>query len=268
MAANVVRKIKIFYSYAHEDKAFRDGIDRHLATLRRLEQIITWYDREILAGSGWAHEIDSHLDSSDIILLLISSFFTNSDYCWGKEMTRALERHKAGEAHVVPIIVRPVDLEGTSLPELQMLPTEARAITRWDDPEDALLDIEIGIRRLVKTLLAEKLLDEGYDHYYTQNYDEALSVCEQAIQLEPNTPSIYVLKGDILFSQRLYDDASTAYDEALKLDADNQAACLGMGRVYDQLAQKNFERLKQLADQYYEKAGLKLTKHNKQGDQK
>jgi TIR domain len=95
MAANVVRKIKIFYSYAHEDKAFRDGIERHLATLRRLGQIITWYDREILPGSGWAHEINTHLESSDIILLLISSFFIDSDYCWGKEMTRALERHNA-----------------------------------------------------------------------------------------------------------------------------------------------------------------------------
>ena len=69
MAANVVKKIKIFYSYAHEDKAFRDGIDRHLATLRRLGQIITWYDREILPGSGWAHEIDAHLESSSLSIL-------------------------------------------------------------------------------------------------------------------------------------------------------------------------------------------------------
>ena len=75
-----------------------------------------------------------------------------------------------------------------------------------------------------------------------------------------------MLKGDILFSQRQYYDASTAYDEALKLDYDNQGACLGMGRVYDQLAQQNFERLKQRADQFYERAGLKSTKHNKQGD--
>ena len=274
MAAEVVRKIKIFYSYAREDKEFRDGIERHLATLKRLGQIITWYDREILAGSVRAYEIDEHIDSADIILLVISSHFTDSDYCWGKEMTRALDRHEKGEALVIPILARPVDLEGTSLPSLEMLPSEARAVTRWDDREEAFLDIATGIRKLVKMLLARKLRDEGYTYYQHHNYDEALAICEQAIESYLDAPfldtlkgDMYTLKGDILFSQRLYDGASTAYDEAIKIDPDNESAYLGKGRTCDLLAHQSFEQLKREADQWYEKAGLlKSSKQMGQGD--
>jgi hypothetical protein len=50
MSVDVGRAIRIFYSYAHEDKTFRDDLERHFATLRRLKHIVTWYDRDILPG--------------------------------------------------------------------------------------------------------------------------------------------------------------------------------------------------------------------------
>jgi hypothetical protein len=49
-----------------------------------------------VAGDDWAAEIDSDLDEADIVALLISQDFIASDYCFGKEMTRALARHKEG----------------------------------------------------------------------------------------------------------------------------------------------------------------------------
>ena len=39
---------------------------------------------------------------ADLILLLISPDFMASDYCYGKEMQRALERHREGTCRVVP----------------------------------------------------------------------------------------------------------------------------------------------------------------------
>jgi hypothetical protein len=164
MSVDVGRAIRIFYSYAHEDKTFRDDLERHFATLRRLKHIVTWYDRDILPGMEWTSEISTHLDSADIILLLISSYFVDSDYCWGIEMKRAMERYKAEEARVVPILLSPVDYDGTPIGDLLMLPTEGKAITRWGDREEALLDIALGVRRLVRTLLVQKLLEDGYTY--------------------------------------------------------------------------------------------------------
>src|SRR2546427_11930114 len=100
--------IKIFYCYAREDGALRNELEKHLRPLKHLGQIAEWYDREILPGIDWAREISTHLNTAQIILLLISSDFMSSDYCYGVEMQRALARHSAGESWVLPIILRPV----------------------------------------------------------------------------------------------------------------------------------------------------------------
>ncbi len=66
----VMRALQIFYCYAHDDKEFLNDLERHLGALRRSKQIITWFDREIQPGSDWAQEIDLHLDTADIVLLV------------------------------------------------------------------------------------------------------------------------------------------------------------------------------------------------------
>ena len=88
--------VKIFYCYAHKDRTLRDELEKHLDVLRRSGQIIGWYDKQIEAGTNWKGEIDYHLTTSDIILLLVSSDFMGSDYCYSVEMQRALELHQAG----------------------------------------------------------------------------------------------------------------------------------------------------------------------------
>src|SRR5436305_14218404 len=100
--------VNVFISYAHEDELLRQQLDTHLSLLRRQELISDWHDRQILAGDDWRRDIDQHLETASIILLLISPDFLASDYCYEIEMQRALERHKLGEARVIPIILRPV----------------------------------------------------------------------------------------------------------------------------------------------------------------
>jgi len=90
----------VFYSYAHEDERLRRKLEEHLSLLRQQGMITGWYDRQILPGTDLAHVIDTHLMTAQVILLLISPDFLASDYCYGIEMQRALERHEAGEAVV------------------------------------------------------------------------------------------------------------------------------------------------------------------------
>src|SRR6185437_14252231 len=86
--------------------------------------ISIWDDRNISAGKDWAYEVNNHLNEAEVILLLISADFIESDYCYSVEMKKALERHKTGEACVIPVILRPVDWEGTPFSTLQPLPTD------------------------------------------------------------------------------------------------------------------------------------------------
>ncbi len=111
-----------------------------------------WHDRGIGAGDEWKAQIDDHLRSAHIILLLISSDFLTSDYCYDIEMKLALERHDRGEAVVVPIILRDVDWSGSKFSHLQALPKDAKPISSWQNIDEAFADVARGIRKLISRL--------------------------------------------------------------------------------------------------------------------
>ncbi|MFN6570103.1 toll/interleukin-1 receptor domain-containing protein [Dendronalium sp. ChiSLP03b] len=144
--------VKIFFSYSQKDEALRDELATHLSIMKRQGIIETWHDREISAGSEWANEIDDNLNFADIILLLVSSNFLASDYCYDKEMKRAMERHETREARVIPIILKPADWSSAPFGKLQGLPKNIKPVTTWQDKDEAFLDIVRGIRRVVEEI--------------------------------------------------------------------------------------------------------------------
>ncbi len=144
-ALNIPTPVKLFFSYAHEDEDLRNGLEEHLAILKRKGIISTWHDRKIGAGREWASEISNELESAQIILLLVSSSFIASDYCYSIEMDRALKRHKNGEALVIPIIIRPVFWEDAPFGKLQALPSRAKPVTKWGNRDEAFKDIAKGV---------------------------------------------------------------------------------------------------------------------------
>jgi hypothetical protein len=147
--------VKVFYCYAREDKNLRDQLDAHLTPLRRSGRIRTWCDRQIEPGTNWQEAIDKNLETADLILILVSAPFMASDYCWSKEMKRALERHKAGDAHVVPVILRPVMWKETPLGALQALPQDGKPVIQWSHPDTALENVAQGVSEVVTKLLAK-----------------------------------------------------------------------------------------------------------------
>jgi len=146
--------IEVFYSYSHRDEAMREELERHLSILKRTGAITAWHDRKIGAGGEWDGQIATHLESARVILLLISADFLASDYCWDNELERALARHQAGTARVIPIILHPVDWEGAPFSKLQALPTDARPVSTWPNRAEAFADIAKGIRAAVRELAA------------------------------------------------------------------------------------------------------------------
>lgn len=155
--------LELVYCYARKDRALRDELDIHLAGLRRSGLITTWYDGVISPGTAWEQEIKIHLDAAHIILLLISPDFLASDYCYSREMTQAIDRHRRKEAYIIPVLLRPVDWMGTPFSALQMLPSNAQPVTRWTNQDDALEDVAKGIRQVVNKLLPQHLTIPSLD---------------------------------------------------------------------------------------------------------
>src|SRR5688572_11478915 len=140
--------ITVFIAYSHKDEKLRQALSEHLSLLRRTSLIADWYDRRITAGHEWKGEIDRHLNTAQLILLLVSSSFVSSDYCYDVEMKRELERHTAGDARVIPIILRDCDWKDAPFGKLQVLPTDARPITAkgWKNTHEAFADVVKGLR--------------------------------------------------------------------------------------------------------------------------
>lgn len=144
--------IEVFFSYAHKDEELKNELVKHLSILKRQGVITAWHDREITAGTEWAGEIDKHLNAADVILLLISSDFLASDYCYDIELERAMERHATGEACVIPVILRDVDWRGAVFGKLQALPKNANPVATSANRDQAFADVARGIRKAVEEL--------------------------------------------------------------------------------------------------------------------
>lgn len=144
--------MRAFISYSHRDTAVLERLHVHLTTLRREQRIDAWYDRDILAGDDLDDEIARELEAADIFLLLVTPDFIASDYCVEIEMRRALERHEAKEARVVPIIAEPCDWRNVQpLRQLKALPRDGNPISEWANANNAYLDIAQELRRIVDT---------------------------------------------------------------------------------------------------------------------
>jgi TIR domain/NACHT domain len=147
---NTRNPLSVFISYAHEDESWRQQLETHLSLLRRQGLIADWHDRRILAGDEWGRDIDEHLETAAIILLLISPDFLASDYCYQVEMRRALERHECGDVRVIPIILRPCDWQSSPFVHLQCLPPNGKALTEWNNQDVAFLEVAQGVRRVIE----------------------------------------------------------------------------------------------------------------------
>lgn len=147
------KPLSIFFSYSHRDQVLRDRLEESLSFLKRAGEIVTWHDRIIRPGDDWKNRIDENLNKADIILLLISPSFGDSNYCYDIEMKRALERHENGEATVVPVILRPSsNWQKTPFGRLQALPRDGRAVTSdsWKDLDEAFKTVADGISLILQ----------------------------------------------------------------------------------------------------------------------
>jgi hypothetical protein len=146
--------MELFISYAREDEAYRKELRKHLSGLLRQKVITDWHDRKIVAGQDWGREISAHLQAASIVVLLVSPDFMGSDYCWEREMAHALAMGERGDAVVIPVIIRPVDLEDAPFSHLQALPTDARPVSTWNNHDEAWVDVVKGIRTAISRFQA------------------------------------------------------------------------------------------------------------------
>lgn len=138
--------VKIFCSYAHEDKARAAELRVLMRRLTDRNLVELFIDDEIRHGARWEPELSRQIDQAEIVLLLVSDSFLSSEYCQ-KEMQRADTPDKL----LIPVLVAPCDAwERAPVGELQAIKDLIEAadspVLAWDRVVDHIEEL-IGRRR-------------------------------------------------------------------------------------------------------------------------
>lgn len=144
--------MKIFYSYTHKDEDLLDELAKHLAPLKEEFCLEEWDDRKIQAGQDLHEEIDKHLETADLFLLLISSDYLASSEC-KREIRKALEEKEKRDAIVIPVILRPCAWKDhKKIVSLLAIPKDGKSIAEWDIQDEAFLEIYKKVREIVESI--------------------------------------------------------------------------------------------------------------------
>ncbi len=148
-------QVKVFLSYSHKDKDLKEAFVTHLYSLIRTENINFWTDDQIEGGQEWNAEIENKLQTSDLILLLISPSFIQSEYCYNKELKQAIELHEQHKAVVFPVGLVTTDITGMPFEKLQITPPPPKFIDTWPNANEAFTTVIQEIRKTLTSLVVE-----------------------------------------------------------------------------------------------------------------
>ncbi len=136
---------QVFVSYSRGDVAVAGSV---MAELERVGTLV-WTDSAVQAGEDWVGAIERGMAGSDVYLLILSPAFLSSEFCL-YELGFALRQQKAGEATIIPIMVRDIDTDSAPalLRKLQIV--DGRGL-RADQIVGKVLEV-LGQKRLPRPL--------------------------------------------------------------------------------------------------------------------
>src|SRR5690348_13562222 len=105
MSTQNKKAIELACFYAHKDQALMLQLKNHLSILQRQGLISLWSDVQINRGAAWKEEINEHRHKTSVILLLVSTDFLATEYCYSSELKQAIERSEQGDTSVIPVVL-------------------------------------------------------------------------------------------------------------------------------------------------------------------
>lgn len=178
--------VTILLCYAHKDERMVNQLKDHLSVLEHNGLIALWDYGNITPGAEWKQEMKKHLDEAQIILLLISSSFLASNYCYSVEMQRAIERHESKEARVIPVILRPVHWNEPPIDKLRALPDGDKPILQWKHPDEGFTNVADGIAKVIRQWNAHSLPDPVVERKtLIANLDRLIETVKSQMQPPP-----------------------------------------------------------------------------------
>ena len=165
-------KYSAFISYSHKDSEFVLDIKNLLDELKD-EFFEVWYDGKIIGGERWEPKIFKQLYESQIIFLMISPNFAESEFCQ-KELSKALQKEIMGECRIIPIYTHDFDYKNYKFSQFQFLPdgkTPLSTIKKQNEENyfNVLKDLNIKIKDSINDFNESYQNKLGFDIHIDNN---------------------------------------------------------------------------------------------------
>lgn len=187
------KPIKIYLSYSHSDREYRDALLKHLSLMTRKNKIEIWDDEKIVAGANRQEETNNKLMEADIAILLVSADFLASDAINDVEIPILVEQSKTKGTTIVPVFIRPVYFQDSELSNFQGLPRGGKAISYWENKDEAWIDIVSELAKVIEKQQKEPLETKNEKKWDTkkirgliakEKIHEAINVLEELFEAE------------------------------------------------------------------------------------
>jgi hypothetical protein len=147
-----IKRVKLVVCYAGSDELLCHELESHLAHMKNAGLVEPWHIGYVQGGGDWRSELVAHIDQADLVVLLISADFLATEECYELALKRSLARQANGQAKVVPVLVRSVDCDDALAAGLSVLPENGKAVTLWEDRDQAWTTVARSIRILAEAL--------------------------------------------------------------------------------------------------------------------
>src|SRR5947199_5647465 len=229
------KDLKIFVYYAApEDMDLCEQFIAHLSFFKRCRRFEICHYGNFLVGDDVPKTINKHLNSADLILLLVSKNFVVSERC-RETMQGALERYARGEAEVATMLLEEFYTMNEPFERVRRLPANGIPLTRWHDRDQAFSNICISIDamllRIINIYERSDINNRGsksyndkkgtYDDETRRFFREEVRRCDEAIRFNPNDPAAYRKKGMALCELRNFVEAVVVLEKAIRLNPES-----------------------------------------------
>lgn len=151
-------QLELMILYHQGDEALRQELETYLAPLKNNGIISIWHDAKILPGESVTDLMIQNLNSSRIIVPLLTANFFADQRIYEEFLPIAMNRYKSGEVKLAPIVMTPCDVESSPLFDLPTVypKPKGRAVSQKPDRQEALT----GIARELKGMI-ERISNNG-----------------------------------------------------------------------------------------------------------
>ncbi|NIM11366.1 MAG: TIR domain-containing protein [Candidatus Aminicenantes bacterium] len=146
---------RIFISYSHKDKVWKDRLLTQLNVLALEGCYDVWDDRRIEIGDDWLPEIELALKNAQVAILMVSANFLTSNFIRKTEVPKIMERRENEGLIVIPVIVKPCAWKKVPwLSTIQAYPEGGKALTtfRKNQAEEKLAELAEKLDDIVKDI--------------------------------------------------------------------------------------------------------------------